>query len=305
MRKPLGRNFLFLFISTLTVLQLTGCASTRSRPDAVRQLSGITIVVDSMVVEGRSFKNDLINVPQNIAIAEKIGKATADILNAKGYKVNDVHLYSAGAPLRKGVETFDVALSDEDTVTYPTDKLTGKEARQIMWSGPLSVDDEESSVEPENKRIIRPPFAIKPVMNDDGRRAVRKFFQNLAPDAKRSGRYSDEYALYGFIKTPLPIDARAVLAIQASGKYISNLAVAGNVAQAAMLPLLIFTGGRGAEKLDFSANTLDMKAYIIDMEKGEILWAASLNKSNSPEGANFLKFIEKVFKELPTAGAVK
>jgi len=47
------------------------------------------------------------------------------------------------------------------------------------------------------------------------------------------------------------------------------------------------------------------EALHVDMEKGEVLWAESLGKSNAPDGDNFLKFIEKVLKNLPSAGQVR
>lgn len=263
----------FFAAALLITFLFAGCAAYKTRPVAIDRSADFTIVVDSSVIEGRSVQKDLINAPQNLAIAEKIGEAAAGILKEKGYKVNDAHLYTAGALVW---QPLTVALDEQKTVDYQP------KTPKVLWRD--AMDESE----------IKPPFAIKPEMNAEDSQSVRKYFWALYP--LKSG----EGAHYSIGKTPLPINGKTVLAIRANGKVISNAAVAGNVAQGLMLPLLL--GGGGGGRVDFSRDNLEINAYVVDMEKGEILWAETINKSTNPEGDNFIKFVQKVLEKLPSAG---
>lgn len=268
------RRTIFLLTAVVMLFQFSGCATGKARPAAINQFTDFAIVVDSTVIEGRSAKKDLISVPQNLAISEKIGEAAAGILKDKGYKVNDAHLYSAGALVW---QPLTVALDEQKAVDYQP------QVQKVLWRSASEESD------------IKPPFAAKPEVNDEGRRSIRNFFNTLFP--LKSG----EDAHYVIAKTPLPINGKTVLAIRANGKVISNAAVAGNVAQALMLPVLIL--GRSGGGGDFSKkDNLGLTAYIVDMDKGEVLWTESIYKTKSPEGDNFIQFIQKVLEKLPPAG---
>ncbi|MBI3753413.1 MAG: DUF799 family lipoprotein [Deltaproteobacteria bacterium] len=61
-------------------------------------------------------------------------------------------------------------------------------------------------------------------------------------------------------------------------------------------------GGGGLGGGDFAKDNLGLTAYVVDMDKGEVLWTESIYKTKSPEGDNFIKFVQKVLEKLPAVG---
>lgn len=85
----MGKNscyFRVIAIAFILLLSLIGCATHQfpRESEKVGRLKDIAVVVDASVTHGRTMKDPLLSVPENEAIAARLGTLTADVLRTKG-----------------------------------------------------------------------------------------------------------------------------------------------------------------------------------------------------------------------------
>ncbi|HAK58930.1 MAG TPA: hypothetical protein DCO77_00925 [Nitrospiraceae bacterium] len=85
----MGRSgsYMRIVVIAFVLLSLIGCARHRlpRENEKVSRLKEIAVVVDTTVTHARSMKALLLSVPENEAIAARLGTLTADALRTKGY----------------------------------------------------------------------------------------------------------------------------------------------------------------------------------------------------------------------------
>jgi hypothetical protein len=248
-------------------MYLGGCgnASQSLYPDFVNQKSLIqknTLISDCVVIDGTLGDANIVNVPGNKMVAVELMDRVSDLMNEKGYHVENRILSSVGLVMDR------------------------KNSAKVMYS----PEDEERDIEELTLRV--PPYFVYQSFAKDSTlvRALSEFYNALINVTKFEG-----------MSNPIVPEA-IVLGKRFGGGALTVLLAGGyNVPAGKELGMQTPSGSNTLGKVTtHSISQVTLMLYVVNLETGELMWSDSRHEvGGTVHKARILRIAEKISDNLP------
>jgi hypothetical protein len=258
---------LFTVIVAVSVMFLGGCgnASQSLYPEFINQKNLIqknTLLSDYVVIEGTLGDINIINVPGNKTVAVELMNRFSDLMNEKGYHIENRILSSIGLVMDR------------------------KNSAKVIYS----PEDEQRDIE-ELTLQVPPYFVYQSFARDSALvRALSELYNALINVTKLEG-----------MSNPIVPEA-IVLGKSFGGGTLTVLLTGGyNVPAGKELGMQTPSGSNTLGKVTtHSISQVTLMVYIVNLETGELLWSDSRHEvGGTVHKARILRIAEKISDNLP------